>query len=459
MIPVVLRRQLAPGASLAWLGIVFLHPYIGAILYLFLGESRLGPRRAERHASVTNRLRDPARHPERPRHETQPDVGQSVEPMTLQAEKIADLPVLAGNDVTFITDAGKFVDALIERIDAAKVSAHLLYYIFANDQPATRVCEALVAAAKRGVQCRLLADAVASRPFFGRGGLARGLRSSGVQVASALPVALVRRRFARMDLRNHRKLAVIDDKLAFCGSHNLCDPRYGGRRGNPWYDVTGRFAGPIVSELATVFAEDWFFETGEELELPSPQRLEPSGDIPMQAVPTGPLGPGHTYRRLLLAAIQCSRKELMLTTPYFIPDETTMLSLMMAADRGVKVTLIVPRVGDQIATALAGRAHFHELLDAGVSINLYKPGLLHAKTTTVDDAFALFGSANLDVRSFNLNFELSLLLYGSPVTNRLREIQKGFLRDSDPVEPAVWAKRPKWTQYADSAVSLLSPLL
>jgi cardiolipin synthase A/B len=269
----------------------------------------------------------------------------------------------------------------------------------------------------------------------------------------------IRRRFARMDMRNHRKLAVIDEKFAFMGSHNLIDPHYGGRRGNPWYDVTGRFSGPIVSELATVFAEDWYFETGEELDLPSPQALDPAGDVAMQAVPSGPVGAGTTYRRLLLAAIQCSRKTLTITTPYFVPDETTMLSLMMAADRSVKVTLILPRIGDQWAPALAGRAHFHDLLNAGINIYLYRPGLVHAKTTTVDDAFALFGSANLDVRSFNLNFELSMLLYGSPATNRLRDIQNAYLEQSDRVEVGEWAKRAAWTQYADTAVSLLSPLL
>jgi cardiolipin synthase len=404
MIPIVLRRQLAPGASLAWLMIVFLHPYIGATLYILVGESRLGPRRAERHIRVSNRFRDPARRPHRPDTISEATVAQTIAPMVRQAEKIAELPIVGGNNVTFQCEAAKFFDDLVAHIEAAKETVYLNYYIFANDAPGERVAEAVASAARRGVQCRVLADGVASRTFFGRGGLARALKSAGVGVAAALPVALIRRRFARMDLRNHRKLAVIDGKVAFVGSHNVIDEHYFGRRGNPWCDATGIFAGPIVSELATVFAEDWYFETGEELPVPDTQPPDANGDIPMQAVPTGPLGPGATFRRLALAAIQCSRQSLMLTTPYFVPDETTMLSLIMAADRGVKVTLLLPKNGDQLAAALAGRAHFTDLLDAGVEIFLFKPGLLHAKTMTVDDSFAIFGSANFDVRSFNLNF-------------------------------------------------------
>ena len=182
-------------------------------------------------------------------------------------------------------------------------------------------------------------------------------------------------------------------------------------------------------------------------------------DVDAQAVPTGPSIPDATYRRLLLAAIQCSRSRLTLTTPYFVPDETTLISLMMASDRGVEVKLILPQNPDHLFTAAAGRAHFQPLLDAGVAIHLYQPGLLHAKTVTVDDAFALFGSANLDVRSFSLNFELSLLMYGKEITDRVRAIQTQYLSQSIPLDVAKWQQRSMLLQYSDRAISLLSPLL
>ncbi|MGD1276829.1 MAG: cardiolipin synthase [Tepidisphaeraceae bacterium] len=459
MIPVVLRREFAPGASLAWLGIVFLHPYIGVGLYVLLGESRLGPRRAERHREIVQRFRDPERHADRQNYTVPPDLRPTYQPMVLQAQRISGLPALAGNRVEFFPDAGQFTDRLVGEIEAAQSHVHLLYYIFACDAPARRVVDALLGAARRGVKCRVLADAVASRVFFGRRGLAKTLVNGGVQVAAALPVALIRRRLARMDLRNHRKLAIIDGQAAYVGSHNLIDPSYGGRRGGPWFDLTTRLAGPIVSELALVFAEDWFFETNQELELPLPQSLDPAGELAVQAVPTGPTGPGETYRRLLLAAIQCSRRQLTITTPYFVPDEAAVLALMMAADRGVDVSLILPQRPDHFLTSSAGRAHFQALLNADVAIYLFRPGLLHAKTATVDDAFTLMGSANLDVRSFNLNFELSVLLYGPQVTKQVRDIQHHYLSQSDRIDAARWAQRPIVTQYTDRAISLLSPLL
>jgi cardiolipin synthase len=262
-----------------------------------------------------------------------------------------------------------------------------------------------------------------------------------------------------MDMRNHRKLAVIDGRIAYCGSHNLVNRDYFGRHG-PWFDLTGRFTGPVVCELASVFAEDWAFETGQLID---PPRFDdcPSdaGGTPMQVVSTGPSAVGETYRRVLLAAVQSARSHVILTTPYFVPDEPTLVSLLMAADRGVDVKLILPERSDHMFTAAAGRAHFSKLLEAGVSIFLHHDGLLHSKTLTVDNAFALIGSANVDVRSFNLNFELSVLLYGRSVTERLRAVQTRYLADSDAIDAATWNKRSAIRQYSDRAMSLISPLL
>lgn len=465
MMTVILRRQFAPGASVAWLGIIFLHPYIGLVLYLLVGESRLGRRRTERHLEIISRFRDPARHPDRTRHQTNPESDPNYQPMILQAQKISDLPVLAGNDVEFIPDATAYFDRLIATIAAAQDHVHLLYYIFGIDRTAARIADAIAAAAQRGVRCRVLADGMASRTFFHRHGLAPQLLAAGVEVIPALPVAPIRRRMARMDMRNHRKLAIIDGKIAFAGSHNLISPDYDGRRGNPWVDITARFSGPIVGELAAVFAEDWAFETGREIDIPYPDAPAPDTtgrsehDVAAQAVPTGPSAPETTYRRLLLAAIQSARRELILTTPYFIPDEPALLSLMMAVDRGADVKLIVPQKSDLYFTAAAGRASYLTLLRAGVKIYCYQPGLIHAKTITVDDAFAVFGSANLDIRSMSLNFELSILLYGQRVTDRLRAIQMDYINKSLPLDLAQWQRRPVIREYSDRAVALLSPLL
>jgi cardiolipin synthase len=383
------------------------------------------------------------------------------EGMILQAEKISGLPVLAGNQVEFLTQAQQFAQRLVADIDAAKKQVHLLYYIIVCDATGDAVINAVERAARRGVTCRLLADAVASRTFFHRSGPTRRLIAAGVKISAAMQVAPIRRGLPRMDLRNHRKLAVIDDSIAYVGSHNLVNPDYGGRRGGPWVDITGRYTGPVASELALVFAEDWAFETDEFLEPPDLSTISSKDNTgtAMQVVPTGPSSPAETYRRLLLAAVQSAREKLTLTTPYFVPDEPTLVALKMAANRGVQVNLLLPAVPDHMFTAAAGRAHFSALLEEGVRIFLYRPGLLHAKTTTVDDGFTIMGSANLDVRSFNLNFELSVVLYGKEVTAEMRTLQESYLADSTQLDAQIWAQRSTAKRYADSAITLLSPLL
>jgi cardiolipin synthase len=496
MVPVVLRRELAPGAAIAWLGIVFLHPYIGLALYMTFGETRLGARRADEHRQLAERFRvlpsggGPLR----------ADVfglPHDYEPMVLQAEKISGLPVVGGNDVEFIGDVKLLVDRLVADINAASREVHLLYFIFACDGTGGRVIEALKSAAQRGIKCQLLVDAVGSRRLLHSEGVIARLRTAGVSVAAALPVAPITRRLPRMDLRNHRKLALIDGRIAYAGSHNLINPDYGEHRAGPWVDLSARFTGPLVDQFAIVFHEDWTFETGEELPPSSPSSGTPgegrgggsSSDVSgskseiertpslalprstgggdksaepgvlAQVVPTGPSPPGDNYRRVLLAAVQCARQRVILTTPYFVPDEPTLVALQMAADRGVEVTLIVPQRPDHPFTAAAGRAHYSRLMASGVAIWQYRAGLIHSKTTTVDDAFALMGSANLDVRSFNLNFELSVLLYGAEVTQRLRDVQTKYLAEARRIDPAEWSRRPIVTRYAERAVSLLSPLL
>jgi cardiolipin synthase len=460
MVPVILRRQLAPGASVAWLGIIFLHPYIGYGLYMLIGETRLGPGRVERHRALVEKFR-PFKHDRH--HHLGGDWTQqphSYEPMILQAERISGMPVLAGNSIDYLTDSPTFTARLIGDIDDARSEINLLYYIFAPDGAGEGVAKALERAARRGVVCRVLVDAVGARPFLARRGYAARFAREGIRVGAAMPTLPIKRRLPRMDLRNHRKLAVIDSTVAFVGSHNIILPDYGGRRGAPWVDLSARITGPVVDELSIVFAEDWAFEMNEILPVPRPlEHPHKQTGAAMQVIPTGPSDPGETYRRVLLAALQCARERVMLTTPYFVPDEPTLVALLMAADRGVEVSLIVPLHPDHLLTAAAGRAHFGRLIDGGISIWQYRPGLLHAKTVTIDDALAIVGSANIDVRSFNLNFELSVLIYGPAETNRLREIQLGYIKDSRRIECDAWSTRPALRRYTDSAVSLLSPLL
>lgn len=454
MVPTVLRRQFTPGASIAWLGIIFLHPYVGGLLYLLVGENRLGAGREALHQKLLTRYRgeDQTMHLSDVMDNGPED---DWKPLAVQARKVGRMSVAEG-EVEFITDWKALVDKLIADIDGARSSVHLLYYLWSPDETGQRVARAVIAAAQRGVSCRVLADAFASRDIFRSGSIADQLKQQGVKVAQAMPSSLWRRR----DLRNHRKLAVIDGAVAYAGSQNLINADYGGRRGAPWHDLTGRFTGPVVEQFAAVFAEDWAFETQELLEAPARSPLlRVTPEARMQIVPTGPVEPGESYRRVILAAIQSARSRIVITTPYFVPDDPTLVSLMMAADRGVEVTLILPQTPDQIMAGAAGRAHYSSLLDAGVSIHLYQPGLIHSKTATVDETVALFGSANLDIRSFHLNFEISVLAYGKDITLRLRQEQMRYVEQSSPIDPSQWARRSTLARYFDSVVSLISPLL
>ena len=459
MIAVILRRRFAPGTALAWLVLVMFLPEFGLAVYLLLGVNYLGRRRARSHRLAVTQARA-RQNPDRlARFVTRPEIDPQQRNMIRQAERISGNPIVAGNDAELISDADTLCDRLTADIDAAQHHAHLLYYIFSPDSIGQRIGDALIHARQRGVTCRLLADAVGSRPLF-RSGLYRDLLSHGVEVHDMLPASPWRRKLARIDLRNHRKLAVIDGHTAYAGSHNAVNDDYGHKHAGKWIDLSGRFTGPIVAQYQQLFCEDWAFETDQTLagdDLFPP--IEPTGEIAAQLVPTGPNHEGESFRRVLVAALAAAQRHIIMTTPYLVLDEPTLLALAMASDRGARVDLVVPSKSDHPLVAAAGRYYYQTLLEAGVHIHTYNGGMLHAKTITVDDAFALLGSANLDIRSFYLNFEVNVLLYGAQVTQHLRFAQQRYLSQCDPVVLSAWRKRSVIQQYAEGAASLFSPLL
>jgi cardiolipin synthase len=451
MIPTVLRRNFAPGASMAWLVIVFLHPYVGLALYLTFGERRLGPGRVQHHQRLLKHYALTDSKMDQPQ-----ELAADYRPLVRLAAKVGQMPVVDGNAVEFFTDSAQMVTRLTADIEAATSHVHLLYYILSPDATGRRILAALKTATAKGVKCRVIVDQFASRSDFRKSGFASQLTSAGVEIVAALPSSLLRRR----DLRNHRKMSVIDNRLAYAGSQNLINPDYGGKRGGPWVDLSGRITGPVVAEFAAVFASDWAFETNERLDAPTISTISQiEGGSPMQIVPTGPVSAAESFRRLFLGIVDSAQHRLVLTTPYFVPDEATLLALQTAADRGVEVIMILPEKSDNLLTAAAGRAHYATLLEAGITIHLYQPGLIHAKLATVDNTLAVFGSANLDVRSFNLNFELTTLVYSEEVAKRLHAIQQIYIANSRQLKSDEWSRRSAIAQYADATVALVSPLL
>jgi cardiolipin synthase len=456
----IIMRRAPVGVSLAWMAVIFSIPFGGAAAYLLFGEKRLGHHRAARANAMAGDLTSWLTGlRERPDAEP-PQAGSTGEPLQRHAERVLNFPVLGGHEITLLDDFQSIFDAIVADIDGAEQTCHLGFYIWHEGGRADDVVDALMRAAARGVRCRAMADALGSKAFLKRG-VVRRLRDAGVEVAVALPTGPVRSFFVRADLRNHRKIAVIDDRVAYTGSQNLVDPRYfkQGSGVGQWVDAMARVTGPAAAALDGVFGSDWAVEMGGGFASPP----APAGDTPqgaaVQVVPSGPGLRPEAIHQLLLTALYAARRELVLTTPYFVPDESMLTALLSAALRGVEVTLIVPAHNDSLLVRYASVAHFDDLMSAGVRIALYRGGLLHTKSLAIDREVGIFGSVNLDMRSLWLNFEISLFVYDRQFTDLLRALQDQYLEDSDRLDPERWRRRPARHRLAENAIRLLGPLL
>lgn len=450
------KRPSAPQSSrVVWLMLIFLFPWPGFLLYLVLGENRLPRRRLEQHAA---RLRSAAEC-HQTRDSDYEEAARAIDPalrVTLDmGRSLTEFPITGGNKLELLGDQREIVDRLLEDVANARDHVHLMYYIFRGDDTGRRVAEALARAVRRGVRCRVLVDAVGSWRFLD--GLGGEMRRAGVEVRESQPVGFLRRRFGRFDLRNHRKIAVVDDATAYAGSQNIVDPGYG-HKDLVYVDLMARIEGPAAIQLQEVFLDDWRCETGER---PRTAGADPGrpGSASVQVLPSGPNFETATIHAWMVNAIHNARRRVVMTTPYFIPDESLAEAMTAAARRGVRVDLIIPERSDQVLVAWAQRAYYREMIDGGVRLYLYKPGFLHSKTMTVDEDLALVGSANFDIRSFELNFEVSLLLYGREPARMTLARQEEYLAASEPQLAETWRDKPALVQTAQNIANLFSPLL
>jgi len=458
----VLGQRHPPGTSLAWMFLAILVPYFGAGLYLLIGERPLGRRRGRHAAELmpilqawVRRLPDASLH--------SPD--QTWAAIRRTAQGSIGLPALGGNRLELKADTDAILRALIADIEAARHTVLMEFYIWHPGGIADEVVDALCRAARRGVACRVLLDSAGSQVFF-RSRLPRQLQEAGVAVVPALPVSLLRAAFVRFDLRLHRKNVVIDGRIGWTGSMNLVDPEFfkQGAGVGQWIDAMCRLEGPAVEVLAGVFLWDWCVETGQALDMAAPGLAEAGSPAwaeggEVQVLPSGPGFEGEGAHRLLLAALYAAHEEIVLTTPYFVPDEPLSMALEAAALRGVRVTVILPARVDSILVRYASRSFFDRLLDAGVRIMQFEGGLLHTKSVTVDRELSLFGTTNLDVRSFRLNFELTLIIYEPGFTRELCALQESYLASSYELDRNLWLTRGRGVRVAENAARLLSPLL
>lgn len=453
---VVVPMRRSPQAASAWLLLTLVSPWVALGLYLLIGwpkmprwREQLRNQLPELFADVLSRLRSLK---SAPMTEIDPTVVQAAR----LATQLGHLQPLEGNRVELLGDYDGVIERLVADIDKATNHVHLIFYIYGCDPTANRVTEALARAVKRGVTCRVLVDSVGSKSTLRA--LLPKLASVGVAAYRVLPVGLFRRRAIRFDLRNHRKIAVIDGRIAYTGSQNLVAANF--KKRFVYEEVMARVTGPAVLQLQFVFVTDWFLETGEVLKqatiFPDP---EPSGTTVAQVLPSGPDNPTENNLSLIIALIYSAQSRIVITTPYFIPDESLLQALAAAALRGVAVHLVLPYMIDQILVGLAQRSYFQQMLDAGMVIHLYQPKFLHAKHIRIDDKVAIIGSSNMDIRSFLLNSEVMLICYDAGVTARIREFQDGYISQSLLVTPESWQARPRITQFARNLARLFSPLL
>jgi len=460
----VIMRRRPVGVLLAWMAIILSVPVLGGLIYLVVGESRISGKYLKRSRLIHRRYANWKQALCARANVDWTDVSPQAVALQNQARTVTGFPAMQGNRLELLQDTDEVFRSLIGAIARSRRSCHLEFYIWYAGGLADELLETVIGAARRGVVCRLLLDGLGSKPFLHSAAASR-LRQAGVELAVALPVGLFTTLVTRADLRNHRKLAVIDGETAWTGSQNLVDPRYFKQDEGvgQWVDAMLRIEGPVVEVLGGVFINDWEVATGAGLDkLEDSHDVRPvqeQGTVPVQVIPSGPIPQPLSILQMILGAFYAAQRELIVTTPYFVPDESVLTALLSAAHRGVRVTLILPAKNNSWLVDLAGKAVFADLLEAGVQIAAFKGGLLHTKSITVDGEFALFGSVNMDMRSLWLNFELSLLIYDRESTALIRRMQQGYLDDSDPVSLNEWRQRTFKQRFLENAVHLLAPLL
>jgi len=456
MIPVIAHRRRLTSA-LSWLTIIFFLPWLGALLYLVFADHRV-TRRMKIHRRKLDEIRAGGHLAFQDNYAVTLLDGQKHRALSRLSDRLGGFRTVGGNEIDLLEDFSKTLAHILDDIRHAQENVHLLFYIIDHGPVGETVADALIEATTRGVRCRVLADAIGSRRFLRK--IAPRLRSGGVEVRKLLPIPKLLRRLRPIDLRNHRKLAVIDGRVAYAGSMNLSNAfRSSGSEPLPWRDVTFRLRGPAVLQLQEVFREDWAYNGGRPLERSAfpPPRQE--GGVPLQVVPSGPPARLETLHHMLVAAINGAESRILLTTPYLIPDEPTRVALRLAALRGVDVDVVVPYKGDSLISTLANHGFFQELLEDGIRIHIHRRGFLHSKTLTVDGAFSVVGSANFDRRSFHLNFELNLLIYGEDAVQQVVDLQTCYLNEATPVDPEQWARRGLGRELSENVARLLSPVL
>jgi cardiolipin synthase A/B len=457
----VVPRNRRPSSGMAWLLLILVVPIFGWVIFLSLGRTRLERRRHEQQAEVNRLVAE--RTAQVPTLENDFPGPAYVKSVATLNRNLGAQPAMPGNRVDLFSVYSQSVAAMTAEVDRSSSWVHVEFYITAWDEVTEPFYEALVRAVERGVTVRLLFDHLGSRGIPGYQEFTTRLDGTGIEWHPMLPIDPLRGKWRRPDLRNHRKILVVDGAVAFTGSLNMIEPGYNKPKnhdlGREWVELVARVEGPSVSALNLLFATDWYSETGVKLTDEVTTASPPAGEVEAQVIPSGPGFATENNLRAFTTLIYSAQHRLSITSPYFVPDESLLYAVTTAAQRGVDVELFVSEAGDQFMVHHAQRSYYEALLRAGVRIFMYPaPAILHSKFFSVDDDVAVLGSSNMDMRSFGLNYEVSLMLLGPEVVGEMRKVEDGYRAMSKELLLEDWSARSRRSAYTDNVMRLTAAL-
>ncbi|MDE0545189.1 cardiolipin synthase [Microbacterium sp. C7(2022)] len=460
---IVIPRNRRPTAAMAWLLAIYFIPFVGVLLFLLIGNPRLPRKRRRMQRAINEYI-----------HETsasldfgtlRPHAPDWFTSLVTLNRNLGAMPLAGDNGAQLISDYQQSLDAMADEIRQAQNYVHVEFYILQTDASTDNFFTALEEACARGVVVRVLLDHWANRgkPYYKK--TLQRLTAMGAHWQLMLPVQPLKGKYQRPDLRNHRKLLVVDGLVAFTGSQNVTDSTYNLRknikRGLHWVDMMVRFDGPVVASVNAVFLSDWYAETQEILtdEIDLLSVVSGSGDLDCQVVPSGPGFEFQNNLKLFAAMLYAAQEKIIIVSPYFVPDEALLLAITTACQRGIHVELFVSEEGDQALVYHAQRSYYEALLRAGVKIWMYrKPYILHSKSMTIDDETAIIGSSNMDMRSFGLNMEITMLVRGAEFTEQMRGVEDTYRSLSRELTLEEWMKQPLRSTVLDNLARLTSAL-
>ncbi len=437
LLRILSRDDMSSTSRLAWFMIIITLPIIGIGVYFLFGEINLGSSANTKAKSVYALInKEGGDALGQPENLSQIDV--AYRSAFAYAASINGFHTTLGNTAQLMPDAATARSRLLDDLNQAQVSINVLYYIWLQDDTGNSVAQAIIEAAKRGVDCRVMADALGSYALV-KSALWKEMKLAGVKTSIALPFNnLIKTMImSRFDLRNHRKITLIDNKITYCGSQNCTDPEFRSKpKYAPWIDILIRFEGPVVAQNQLLFAEDWLIHEDDDLKNFAADAQPKANGFMAQVWGDGPTIRPYATPHLFSTLFSVAQHTLVITTPYFVPGRTLLETMCATAYRGVKVMLIIPSKNDSWIVHATSHSHYKELLESGIEVYEFEGGLLHSKTVTIDNKVALIGSSNLDMRSFNLNYENNILLQDESLTKAIRQRQSDYIASSKRIHMA-----------------------